>query len=218
MVLTVEHDGYTHKYTVTFYYPGDLTFDLGFEKWIDHKNSDAGKTGSYPEGWYAPINAVTSGSKGSYEPQNCSAKSTSGNKTQGEAGAKLSTVYLLTSAEAMPGFLSLSKPTVSVGAYMVFTHTASTLSYGSPITFRNTPDEIQLDYKLEAYNKITGWRFMYNANNGKQINFVLDHIDGDAANNKEENLRLICPNCNSQLDTYKSRNKKSARSHRKKYS
>ena len=172
MVLTVEHDGYTHKYTVTFYYPGDLTFDLGFEKWIDHKNSDAGKTGSYPEGWYAPINAVTSGSKGSYEPQNCSAKSTSGNKTQGEAGAKLSTVYLLTSAEAMPGYLSLSKPTVSVGAYMVFTHTASTLSYGSPITFRNTPDEIQLDYKLEAYNKITGWRFMYNANNGKQINFA----------------------------------------------
>lgn len=54
--------------------------------------------------------------------------------------------------------------------------------------------------------------------NGKLINFVLDHIDGNAANNKEENLRLICPNCNSQLDTYKSRNKKSARSHRKKYS
>lgn len=53
--------------------------------------------------------------------------------------------------------------------------------------------------------------------NGKSINFVLDHIDGDASNNSEENLRLICPNCDSQLDTYKSKNKNSARTHRKNY-
>lgn len=43
--------------------------------------------------------------------------------------------------------------------------------------------------------------------NNKELHFVLDHIDGDATNNKRENLRLICPNCDSQLDTYKSRNK-----------
>ncbi len=42
--------------------------------------------------------------------------------------------------------------------------------------------------------------------NDKQLHFILDHIDGDATNNKRENLRLICPNCDSQLDTYKSRN------------
>ena len=51
--------------------------------------------------------------------------------------------------------------------------------------------------------------------NDKDLHFVLDHIDGNAAKNNRTNLRLICPNCDSQLDTYKSRNKNSARSHRK---
>lgn len=52
--------------------------------------------------------------------------------------------------------------------------------------------------------------------NNKELVFILDHIDGDASNNKRENLRLICPNCDSQLPTYKSKNKNSARLHRRK--
>lgn len=45
----------------------------------------------------------------------------------------------------------------------------------------------------------------------KQLVFILDHIDGNADNNNRDNLRLICPNCDSQLSTYKSKNKNSAR-------
>lgn len=43
--------------------------------------------------------------------------------------------------------------------------------------------------------------------NGKTLVFIIDHIDGHASNNRRDNLRCICPNCDSQLDTYKGRNK-----------
>ena len=49
--------------------------------------------------------------------------------------------------------------------------------------------------------------------NNKQLVFILDHIDGRASNNKRDNLRCICPNCDSQLDTYKSKNKNSDRNY-----
>ena len=52
---------------------------------------------------------------------------------------------------------------------------------------------------------------------GKPIPLVADHIDGDATNHKVENFRMVCENCNAQLPTYKSKNKK-GRTWRKKYS
>lgn len=50
--------------------------------------------------------------------------------------------------------------------------------------------------------------------NNKPLVFILDHIDGDASNNKRDNLRCICPNCDSQLDTFKSKNKNCTRTYR----
>jgi transposase len=41
-----------------------------------------------------------------------------------------------------------------------------------------------------------------NSWNGNKLTFVLDHINGTFNDNTISNLRLICPNCNSQLPTH----------------
>jgi hypothetical protein len=42
--------------------------------------------------------------------------------------------------------------------------------------------------------------------NDKPIPLELDHIDGNTDNNTALNLRLICPNCHAQTETYKGAN------------
>lgn len=37
--------------------------------------------------------------------------------------------------------------------------------------------------------------------NGKTLPLILDHVNGNAKDNTTDNLRLLCPNCESQLPT-----------------
>lgn len=41
---------------------------------------------------------------------------------------------------------------------------------------------------------------------GRPIPLELDHISGDRTDNRLDNLRLLCPNCHAQTDTYRGRN------------
>ena len=43
--------------------------------------------------------------------------------------------------------------------------------------------------------------------NGKQLKPILDHKDGVNSNNVPDNLRLLCPNCDSQLPTRAGKNR-----------
>ena len=48
---------------------------------------------------------------------------------------------------------------------------------------------------------ITEWR-------GQPTPIELDHINGINTDNRLENLRILCPNCHAQTETYRGKNKK----------
>jgi hypothetical protein len=43
---------------------------------------------------------------------------------------------------------------------------------------------------------------------GRRMSLILDHVNGKRDDNRLENLRIVCPNCNATLETHCSRNGK----------
>jgi 5-methylcytosine-specific restriction endonuclease McrA len=46
---------------------------------------------------------------------------------------------------------------------------------------------------------------------GKTLSMHLDHVNGRKNDHRLENLRMLCPNCHSQTETYGGRNKRRSR-------
>jgi 5-methylcytosine-specific restriction endonuclease McrA len=42
---------------------------------------------------------------------------------------------------------------------------------------------------------------------GNPLVCELHHINGDSTDNRIENLQILCPNCHSQTDNFRSRNR-----------
>lgn len=99
--------------------------------------------------------------------------------------------------------IECGKKVKSIKKYKAYLEDNS-IMYGKKIsTFKKYFLEDQ-EYKCSICSMENIW-------NNKELVFILDHIDGNADNNNRNNLRLVCPNCDSQLDTFKSKNKNSAR-------
>lgn len=67
-------------------------------------------------------------------------------------------------------------------------------------------------YMLEKHNyscQECGWNKRHPIDKNPLVE--VDHIDGDAENCKEENLKVLCPNCHSETPTFRARNKNSSR-------
>jgi hypothetical protein len=77
-------------------------------------------------------------------------------------------------------------------------------SFGSPVS-RQTLKKRYLAQRSLGYFcdkcQISDWL-------GQPLALDLDHIDGDSTNNLLSNLRLLCPNCHCQTETYAGKNLK----------
>ncbi len=71
---------------------------------------------------------------------------------------------------------------------------------------------------LETYGELCS-RWGWNERNPRtgRVPLAIDHIDGNWQNNREDNLRLLCPNCHSLTDTYMNLNRGKGRTYRRKF-
>lgn len=90
--------------------------------------------------------------------------------------------------------------------------TLDTFLSGKAISVRNTTI---YEYLLKEQNNLCKICGIANEWNGSELIFTRDHIDGNSDNNIPENIRLICANCDTQLPTFKSRNRGNGRHYRR---
>lgn len=57
-------------------------------------------------------------------------------------------------------------------------------------------------YLVETYGNVCSECGQLPTWNSKPLVLQLDHIDGDSDNNHLSNLRLLCPNCHTQTETF----------------
>lgn len=207
LLITDNATGEEYKYTISVYYKADdEKLNLSFDEFTSTKTTGqpmwkfgglyGGLANDYqhvayrvkPIGWYAPadceaIDHLTVGNwiTGVREYYAGEEVNESGTivHTSGGKSVRLYTVYSLPSITSVPGVISLSSQTYS------FNTTASlqistdhTSSFGSPITYRNTPDRISLwHYSPDDISEVaegvhtgiaTGWS-LYIENNGTPI-------------------------------------------------
>ena len=75
-----------------------------------------------------------------------------------------------------------------------------------------------LRFLVEKYGErclLCGWNQRSQYTN--RVPLEIDHIDGNADNNSEGNLRLLCPNCHALTPSFRNLNKGKGRSWRKNY-
>lgn len=79
---------------------------------------------------------------------------------------------------------------------------------GKKATLSNTIRQYLKSVRGSACS-VCGWD-KYHPIDGRSLTEI-DHIDGNAKNCHESNRRILCPNCHSEISTFRARNKNSSR-------
>ncbi len=71
-------------------------------------------------------------------------------------------------------------------------------TYARHLIKKRVIDEQMIEYCCSFCGNVGEWM-------GEKLPLILDHINGINNDNRLENLRFLCSNCDSQLPTYKNR-------------
>ncbi len=162
----------TNTYDVWYYYTNEQVPNADFTEWTA---ATVYTSSQKPTGWNTVTDALGKHSGfGSFTPDQICTKS-------GTSVVDLKTKYSTPGGGNIPGFLTLGNVS---GAWGVAGSTSFSISGG--ISFHNSPDEMQINYKLASYNS-----------NGNQIQYILTGGDG------EKTLEWFNTTTTSGYKTYK---------------
>lgn len=154
-VNTVGEESLT--YTVYFHYADDVIPNGDFSEWTGTVYNNAQK----PTGWTAPADVA--------EKYKFTATYYTGNEVVNDGGLLMLQTYYKSNASlfgennnysisgAIPGMITTGDMSVNLASAG-----NSTSSVSGGITFRNTPDQVSVDYNPISNERITNWRMLVN--------------------------------------------------------